>query len=186
MEAHKRKMYTYADYEKLPQRPAYQLIDGDLVMTPAPTLYHQAIVFRLLMTMGNFVENQKLGTVFCSPIDVCLSDTETYQPDIVYVHRDRMHILGEKNIGGSPDVIVEILSPGTGYYDLTHKKNIYQSAGVKEYWIVDPLERTIEILQNRGGEFCMVERGQERGRVGSILLDGLFIDLEDIFRPIAM
>ena len=183
-----RKIYTYADYEKLPEGPAYQLIDGDLVMTPAPTPFHQAVLTRLTTLFFQFVEELNLGTVFCSPIDVYFSETETYQPDVVFVSKANAGIIGEKRIDGAPDLVVEILSSGTGYYDLTHKKAVYQALGVKEYWIIDPQERTIEVLENKDGEFCVVGTAgtaRENRRVSSKLLNGFFVDVETLFRPIA-
>jgi len=184
MEAYKRKMYTYADYEKLPQRPAYQLIDGDLVMTPAPTPYHQIILGRMHLTITEFVHFNKLGTVFLSPIDVYLSDTETYQPDIIYISNQRRLLIGEKKIEGAPDLVVEILSPGTGYYDLTHKRNVYQTSGVTEYWIVDPQEKTIMVFENGGGEFRVASEVRKEGKAASTLLSGFMVDAGMLFRPI--
>jgi Uma2 family endonuclease len=184
MEAFRRKTYTYADYEKLPEHPAYQLIDGDLVMTPAPTPYHQEILGRMYTTLREFVQHHKLGIVLPSPIDVYLTETETYQPDIVFVSKERMEIIGEKKIEGPPDLLVEILSPGTAYYDLIHKNRIYDTSGVKEYWIVDPQEATIEVLENTSEGFLVAGRVRTRGRVNSRLLKGFGIDIEPLLRPI--
>jgi len=164
MEAFSRKAYTYADYEKLPEGPAYQLIDGDLIMTPSPTPFHQIILGRMYSSLAGFVHSRKLGMVFLSPIDVYFSETETYQPDIIFVSHQRRLLIGEKKIEGAPDLVVEILSPGTGYYDLTHKRSVYQASGVKEYWIIDPQERSIEVLENAGNEFSGLGQGDREGR----------------------
>ena len=184
MEAFKRKIYTYQYYEKLPEGPAYQLIDGDLIMTPAPTLYHQAIVGQMFEALSEFVKRKHLGVVFLSPIDVYLSETETYQPDVVFISSERRTILGEKKVEGAPDLIVEILSPSTGYYDLTHKKSIYESSGVKEYWLIDPQERSIEVLENVGREFRVAGVAKDKGTVASAILDGFSVKLQELFRLI--
>ncbi len=184
MEALKRKIYTYQDYEKLPEGPAYQLIDGDLIMTPAPTVYHQAIAARVFEALSEYVRKRNSGVVFFSPIDVYLSETETYQPDVVFISKVNSRIIGEKKVEGAPDLVVEILSPGTGYYDLTHKKSVYESSGVKEYWLIDPQEKSIEVLENIGNKFRVVSSARNKGEVASTLLDGLRINVEALFRPI--
>ncbi len=176
-----KKSYTYKDYEQLPEGSPYQLIGGELVMTPAPSPYHQIIVGNLFIAMTEFVKMNKLGVVISSPLDVYISDTETYQPDIIFIDAKRRHIIGEKKIEEAPDLVVEILSPSTGYYDLSHKKRMYETSGVREYWIVDPAEKTVEVLVNADGAFKLISSGRGEGKVRSHLLSGFEVTLENIF-----
>jgi Uma2 family endonuclease len=143
-----KKKFTYADYAKLPEGAPYQLIGGELVKSPAPTVLHQEINVTLFQKLFQF-QRQGKGKAFFAPLDVYLSDTETYQPDLMFITNDRLEIIKEKNIRGAPDLVMEVLSPGTAYYDLRHKKDVYAEHGVREYWIVDPMERSIEVYENR-------------------------------------
>src|SRR3990172_4863727 len=177
----KKKIYTYKDYEKLPEGAPYQLIGGELVMTPSPVPYHQIVLRKIGFELVKFIEEKGLGEVIYAPIDVYLSETETYQPDIIFISKERMSIIGEKKIESAPDLVIEILSPSTAYYDLRHKKHVYESSGVKEYWIVDPLEKSVEVYENTGEEFKLVSSTRHAGEVNSKLLDGFKVVIEKIF-----
>ncbi len=179
----KKQLYTYEDYAKLPEGAPYQLIGGELVMTPSPIPYHQRISKRIEFLIYEFAEKKKgLGEVLDAPVDVYFEEKETFQPDILFILKDRLNIVGEKKIEAAPDLIVEILSPSTAYYDLRHKKDVYARHGVKEYWIVDPIEKSIEIYENKEGEFILIIKASSgKGKVSSKLLDGLTVDIEEIF-----
>ena len=179
--AESREIYTYQDYAKLPEGAPYQLINGKLIMTPAPTIYHQRLAREIFMLLMNFVKHHRLGEMFFSPIDVYLSETETFQPDIIYVSNDRLSIIGEKKIEGPPDLIIEILSPTTAYYDLRHKKQIYEKHDVKEYWIVDPIETSVEVFENKNKSFELFKKYDQSGILQSPLLEGLKVSLSKVF-----
>ena len=172
---------TYADYAALDEGAPYQLIDGELVMSPAPTFLHQLVVWRLGTDLFNFVEKHHLGLVVGAPVDVYFSDTETYQPDLIFISKERLHIVAEQKVMGAPDLVVEVLSPATGYYDLTKKRRIYESSGVKEYWIVDPTEKTVEVFTNVENTFEAVEKASQQASVQSRLLDGFEVELAKLF-----
>lgn len=135
MEATLTQRKTYADYALLPEGSAYQLINGELVMSPAPNIMHHHLVIELAFLIKQFVSERKLGKVFVAPTDVYLSETDCFQPDILFIAKERQHIIGVNRIGSVLDIVIEILSPSTGYLDLTHKKTVYETAGVKEFWI---------------------------------------------------
>lgn len=177
----KKTYYTYSDYEKLPEGAPYQLIGGELIMTPSPVPYHQIISRRIEYEILKFVEERKLGEVLDAPIDVYFSDTETYQPDIIFISKDRLNIIGEKKIEGAPDLVIEILSPQTAYYDLKQKMRVYEKFLVQEYWIVDPVEKSIEIYENVAGGFKIFSSAYEKGRVNSKIFEGFGVELEKIF-----
>jgi Uma2 family endonuclease len=180
-----KKRYTYKDYQELPEGAPFQLINGELVMTPAPTPYHQLISSRLEWELMKLKEKVG-GEVLHAPIDVYLAETETYQPDILFISKDRFGIIGEQKIEGAPDLIVEILSPSTAYYDLKAKMRVYESSGVREYWLVDPMEQSVEIYENRERSFhladkALLEPKSGKSTVSSKLFSQLNIDLGTIF-----
>lgn len=178
----KKKFYTYEDYAKLPEGAPYQLIGGQLVMSPSPTPYHQRISKKLGMMLLEFVEEKnKIGEVLFAPLDVYFEETETYQPDVIYIPNGRIDIVKEKKIEGAPDLLVEILSPSTAYYDLKKKKAVYEKHGVKEYWIVDPEEKTVEVFENQNRKFILVGTFGKDDKLTSKLLPGLTVDLSQVF-----
>lgn len=169
--------YTYEDYALLPEGKKCQLIHGEIIMSPAPSFFHQSLAYNLVLLFANFIENRNLGVLRFAPVDVLLSNREVYQPDIIFISKERLDIIDEQKVNGAPDLVVEILSPATAYYDLTQKRYVYEKNGVKEYWIVDPAELTVEVLENVNGGFQTFSR--VRGGAGIIeskLLSGLFID----------
>lgn len=176
-----KKRYTYQDYLNAPQDQRYELIEGNLLMTPSPMPYHQWICKNLGYEIEKFVREKGLGKVFFAPCDVYLDDENVLQPDILFISRGRENIIGEKNIQAPPDLVIEILSEATAYRDLVKKKRLYARFGVKEYWIVDPDEKTIEIYRLQGTEFVRVSAFSENDSLESPLLPGLRIDLSQVF-----
>ena len=176
-----KKNYTYDDYSKLPEGAPYQLIGGQIVMTASPVPYHQEISRNLEFRILAFVEKNRLGHVYNAPLDVYFSDTDVYQPDIIFIRKEREGIIGEIKIEGSPDVVIEILSPSTAYYDLKNKFRIYESHGVSEYWIVDPGPKRIEIYENQNNKFKIYDEAEADGSVSSKVLKGFNVVLDEIF-----
>src|ERR1019366_2754225 len=130
---------TYDLYRLLPEDgKRYELIDGELLMTPAPSPKHQRIVRRLGFQLSSYVEANGLGEVFIAPVDVVFEEHVVVEPDILFVSRERRGMVREEAIHGAPDVVVEILSPSSFYHDLRRKMGLYSQFGVQEYWIVDP------------------------------------------------
>ncbi len=150
-------------------------------MSPAPIPLHQYISGELELQLRLYVKRHQSGQVFDAPIDVVFNDENIVQPDILFISRENEKIITEKNIQGAPDLIVEILSPGTAYNDLINKKDLYQKFGVQEYWIVDPLKQWIEIYTVQGQEYTLHQRASGSGSVTSRILEGLTIQLKDIF-----
>jgi Uma2 family endonuclease len=169
------------EYEKLPEGSPSQLIDGEIVLSPSPSAMHQLIVGDLYTLLKSFVGENKLGTVIISPIDVVLRETEVYQPNIIFISRQNKDIIQDK-IKGVPDLVVEVLSPKTAYYDLVHKKNIYEETGVKEFWAVDGEGKSVEMYENIDGKFILFSKARTSGSVESKLLSGFRIDIEELFK----
>lgn len=138
--------YTYNDYAQMDDDKRYELIEGELYMVPAPGFQHQTISRDLGVVLWEFVKKNNLGTVLYAPFDVVLSETDVVQPDIIFVSKERMGLMTEKNLRGAPDLAIEILSTATRERDKLVKKRLYREYGVKEFWIVDPDRRTIEIM----------------------------------------
>lgn len=176
-----RGRYTYEDYCRLPEGSPYQLIGGEMVMTPSPTPYHQLVSAKLQLQMAGFVFEKRLGIVLVAPVDVYLAETETYQPDLIFIPEERLAIVEETRINGAPDLVVEILSPSTGYYDLRSKYKVYEKSGVREYWIVDPHNKSVQVFCLREGKYALDQEAEQEGTVDSRVIDGLQVQVESIF-----
>ena len=150
-------------------------------MSPSPTPTHQRILRSLVVALHLFVEEHDSGELLFAPMDVYLSEIDTPQPDILFIAKARLDIIGEKYIEDAPDLIMEILSPSTAYYDLKKKKRLYEASGVKEYWIVDPEDQEIEIYALVEGRFELFGREAGQGTITSKLLAGFSVDLADVF-----
>ena len=137
-------IYTFKDYLKLPEGSPYQLIEGELIMSPSPTSYHQTVSKNLEFILIGHVKANKSGVIFDAPIDVYLDEKNVYVPDIIFISNENKSIIRKKGIVGAPDLVIEILSVSTMGYDEIVKKNVYLEAGVKEYITVNPAERIIK------------------------------------------
>jgi Uma2 family endonuclease len=131
--------YTFADWLQLPhERGLHEIIDGELVVSPAPLLYHQTIALRLSVQLVHAIEEAGHGRVFSAPAGVRLAHRQVFEPDVFVVLREREHLLHATHCDGPPDLVVEALSPGSVRRDRVVKFGSYERAGVREYWIVDP------------------------------------------------
>lgn len=141
----RKPLLTYADYAALPDDGhRYQLLEGELIVNPSPTRWHQEVLSRLFQKMSLHVQERQLGAIYFAPLDVVLNDHNVLQPDILFVSAQRRDILTDPNIQGAPDLCVEVLSPGTERIDRLRKLELYARFGVAHYWIVDTAARTIE------------------------------------------
>ncbi|MFQ5868112.1 MAG: Uma2 family endonuclease [bacterium] len=176
-----KKRYTYEDYLKTPDEERYELIEGELIMTPSPKTDHQRISGRLDFVLRKFVMEKDLGEVFYAPYDVYLDEEDCVQPDILFVSKERLNIIGENNVQGAPDLVVEITSKGTAYKDVIQKKMLYARLGVKEYWIVAPLEKMVEVYSLKDREYQLIETCFYNDILKSPLLKGFNVELKEIF-----
>ena len=174
--------HTYADYLKTSDDERYELLHGALIMAAAPLIAHQYILVKLAAKVETFVDERNLGTVYCAPFDVVLSDTNVVQPDLLFVSNERAQIITRENIQGAPDLVVEILSPATAERDRSVKFELYAEHGVHEYWIVDPDARSITVFLLDGGEFEEVDTYSEGETLTSPMLEGFTFKLEGKFR----
>ncbi|HAS17553.1 MAG: restriction endonuclease [Nitrospirae bacterium RIFCSPLOW2_12_42_9] len=179
--ATEKKKYTYEDYLKTPDDVRYELIEGDLLMTPSPVTKHQRILRELGFELLSFVRVKDLGEIFLAPFDVHLDNENVVEPDILFISKQRLHIIGEKNVQGPPDLVIEILSESTANRDLVQKKRLYAKFGVKEYWIVIPGEEIVEIYTLKDALYVLCKSFGKENAIESPLLKGLKIDLKKIF-----
>jgi Uma2 family endonuclease len=175
--------YTYADYLTWPDDERWELIGGVPYAMSAPQTRHQSISRNLTWLLQNFLQG-KPCKLFYAPFDVRLcaedeDDSDTVvQPDVVVVCDPSK--LDDKGCKGVPDFIVEILSPGSLRHDRWTKYNLYQRAGVREYWIVDPDAQTIQTHLLEGGAYAMRIYG-DADSVPVTILPGCEVGLTDIF-----
>lgn len=177
--------FTYEDYLHMPEDRRYELIDGDLLMTPAPSPYHQIVCARIQEAIRHFVDERRLGVVLFAPCDVYFSRHDVVQPDILYIAADRIAMIKQNYIQGPPDLVVEILSPSDPTRDLEIKRKLYARYGVREYWIVDPDAKTIEVLYREGSDWKSAQTFASGDRLASPLLQDFRLDLSGVFKPLA-
>ena len=173
--------YTYKDYLLIDDDKRYEILRGGLIMVPAPFTIHQRLLRNIEDILWNFVKEKKLGEVLVAPTDVVLSEDIVVQPDILFISKEGLDIIKEAAIMGSPDLIVEIISPSSASYDTVEKRDIYEEYGVKEYWLVFPQEKAIEVLTLEDGVYRELCKGRKTGVVRSKIIVGLEVDLKEVF-----
>jgi Uma2 family endonuclease len=176
-------LITRHDYEEMSAGPPYyQVIEGDLVRSPSPNIYHQAIAGRICSMLLRFLEKKPLGEVFVAPLDVFLSEINVYQPDVVFISNQRRSILTEHGLEGAPDLAVEVLSPGTARFDKGSKRKIYARTGVKELWLVDVEAKLIHVYQLAKDAETPAATYDEQAVFTTPLLPGLRFKAASIFK----
>lgn len=134
--------HTYDDFRSIPEDGhRYELIFGEIVISPSPHTKHQHALGELFTRMKQFVHERQLGRVYFAPVDVKLSPNNVVQPDLLFVKRQRLRIVRNEFIDGAPDLVVEALSPANRMQDLVKKAVLYGLHGVPEYW-TSTLKRT--------------------------------------------
>ena len=178
-------VHEYLQMEFEGEDAYYELINGQVVKKSAPTPLHQEVSILLSSKMLSHAIQHGLGKVFTAPIDVFLNDYNHFIPDILFIQKDNLKIVDYKEgILGVPNLVVEIISRSSILIDREDKKRVYESAGVEEYWLVDPNYRSIEVYQNRNGRFEVVSFAIEVGKVQSVVLPGFEVDIKELF-PVA-
>ncbi len=172
--------YRRADYAALPDDPRCELIHGRFYVSPSPRRVHQFLVTQFWQLL-HVIAEERGGEALVAPMDVHLADHTIVQPDVLYVSPDRREILQDW-IEGAPDLVVEVLSPSTARMDRVLKLNRYAEAGVREYWLVDPVARTFEIRVNDGGRF--VAHAPTGGSWTSPVVAGVELDLDALWSAV--
>jgi Uma2 family endonuclease len=157
---------TLSDYLALPEsNQIVELLDGEIIMSATPVPKHQRLVGRFYMLINTLKPN---GEVFVAPLGVYLDDDNVPEPDVLWLAENSRCKVGEKLLEGVPDLIVEVLSPGTARQDKVKKFRLYERFGVPEYWIADPIEEYIEVYTLVSGSYQRI---------------GAFVSGESFFSP---
>jgi Uma2 family endonuclease len=176
---------TYEDLLQFPEDGLrHELIGGEHFMTPAPSWKHQTASFNLSYFFGDYLRRNPLGRALAAPFDIVLSAEDVVEPDLVFISNERAGILNERNASGAPDLVIEILSPGTRRVDETLKLQLYERVGVLEYWMLDPAPETVRIFRREEDRLILVRSlSAAAGDVlDTPLLPGLAIPLGEVFR----
>jgi Uma2 family endonuclease len=173
---------TVADYERLTADTdiRFELIDGELIEMPAPSLFHQLLLAGYFSVLWNHVQERKLGWVMFAPVDVELTLHSALQPDLVFISRSNQGTMAGKRVVGAPDLVVEATSPESRVRDMVRKRNQYQHAEVKEYWLVDTKAQTHTTWALDGRHYVEVPANED-GTARSIVLPDLTIDVDALF-----
>lgn len=180
MEANRsRHRWTYAEFARLPSEGStrYEVIDGELAVTPAPTGAHQIVVSHLMRLLAPFVHDHRLGIVLPSPVDVLFGEGDYFEPDLVFVRAEHENRIGDRGIEVPPDLVIEILSPSTAHRDRGIKLERYRHFGVPEYWIVDMDARAIEVWRLADGARAPETVGEEATLRWTPIAGGPTLDL---------
>jgi Uma2 family endonuclease len=175
-----RKRWTYADYCRIPaDRNRHEIIDGRHFVNPAPSPYHQLVSAQLCRHFVTLITDRDRGIVLTAPIDVHLGPGSVVQPDLVVLRPRSRCVVGDKKLTGVPDLLIEILSPSNPNYDRRTKRDRYERAGVREFWLVDPDAHLIEQLILRGNAFSVSVVCTDRIRLR--VFRGIEIDLRKVW-----
>lgn len=159
---------TVKDYKLLPEDAAYQLINGEIIMVPAPRRTHQKLAGRIHYLIMAYCDKTLKGEVYMAPFDVYLDEENVVQPDICIIAQKNIGILTEEGAKGPPDIVIELLSPSNAYYDLLAKYQLYEKFGVQEYFIVDPEDNLVIAYTLTEGRYK--ENYREHNKIASAIL----------------
>jgi Uma2 family endonuclease len=174
-------VWTYADYCVLPQDyHRHEIIEGDHVVTPSPTSKHQRVTANLQFFLDSYIRSNDLGVLLSAPLDVLFAPTSVVQPDLIFIRKDRKHIITKANIQGAPDLLVEILSPSTAAIDRGGKMELYAKYGVPHYWILDSGRMTLEMYELKDQEYRLVAQFGPNAKAECALFPGLVLTMADL------
>jgi Uma2 family endonuclease len=176
---------TYDDLkqERETRDERLELIEGEIIVTPSPSLMHQIVVHRLDVLLDRAIVESGLGLVIGAPFDVYLDEQNVPQPDLMVVLRDREHVLGSARLESAPSLALEIVSPSSATKDRVSKRNLYARYGVPEYWLVDPEAETVTIFSDpRDGRYRTEQTTSDVAI--SATIPGLSADLKALFAPV--
>ncbi|OZU88064.1 hypothetical protein CIL03_13095 [Virgibacillus indicus] len=174
---------TYDDYATIDDGNRYELADGQLeLMSPAPSVSHQIISFEMQKNIAGSCESDYI--ILSAPVDVILADSEVRQPDLVLIHRKRMDILSNRGVVGSPDLVVEILSPSTLKRDKIDKLKVYARFGIPEYWIIEPKAGILEQYSLSNDQYEPINVFQKEEQITSPNIPCISFTMTDIMERI--
>jgi Uma2 family endonuclease len=174
---------TYEEYLKSPETmQRYEIVDGELIMPPAPTYEHQSVLKRLFLQVNQFVVQQDWGDVAFAPVDVLIQQVplRTRQPDLLVIRKERLAIIGPY-VDGAPDLAAQVLSPSNNRADLNEKLADYYRLGVSECWLVSPEASSVEVLVRGEADWQRLGLYGLGDTIRSGILEGLELPVAKIF-----
>lgn len=174
--------WTYTRYlRETAEGEYFAVIEGEQIMSPSPNRWHQIALINLTSRLKEFLKNNQLGSIYIAPFDVFFSDKSFVQPDLIFVAKEHTDRITNNGIKGAPDLVVEIISPGSTRIDRVTKRQLYANFGVPEYWIVSPNERTVEVLTLKSGLYEASGLYENDEILSSPLLSGFSIKVTELF-----
>ncbi len=167
--------YTYRDLENFPEDgKKREIIGGELFVAAAPSTRHQRLLVELVALIHSFLKQHPIGNVFVAPTEVMFDEFDSVEPDVFLVFKNSRAEITEKRVVGSPDWIIEVLSPSNSDYDLETKRKLYLRYGVL-YWVVNPVEETITVWD---AEKRVYKAGDE---IDVSVLPGFSLNVAELF-----
>jgi Uma2 family endonuclease len=180
------RLLTYDDYARLTPVDSgnYELHNGKIIFMPSPIDKHQDASMAISSYLYFHVKKNDLGKVLAAPMDTIFTPHDTFQPDVLFVSKERLHII-DRQVKGAPDFIVEVLSDGNSPKEMSYKKDIYESTGVKEYWFINLKKKTLTQYVNVNHKFVeknVFKASNTEGVIQSIVVEGFEMKMSDIFQ----
>lgn len=172
---------TYEIYAGLPEEAGrFEVIDGKLELMSGPTVTHQTVLRRLSLIMENTCVSEY--EIYFAPLDVIFDNTNVLQPDLLMIHRSRLAIVAERGIEGAPDLVAEVLSPGSHRKDKKLKKAVYERFEVPEYWLIDGSSQMLEQYELTGGKYELRNTYEGDEEIVSERLPCVSFRMSELFR----
>lgn len=176
-----KQKHTYDDYLQTNEGGGYELISGLLVEEPAPGIFHQRSSRKIGIALDKYITENNRGELFFAPCDVYFDYQNVLQPDIIFISNEQKEIITKQHIKGAPDLVVEIVSVDGFFRDTVEKKKLYEIFGVKEYWIVLPEKKIIEVYVLEDNTYKINRTYQKDDTLESMVLKGFKLELKYIF-----
>ena len=177
------ELFTVEDYKAMPEGPPYyQFVEGELIMAPSPSSFHQDVAGNMFLLLANHVRKHRLGKVCIAPLDVYLSETNVFQPDVFFLANPVQPRFQRDGVHGAPDVVVEIVPPSNGLLETKRKRPIYAQHGVKEEWLIEPTLEQIHRYDFGVNAMKPVRVIDNDESFDTPLLPGLVISAAEVFQ----
>lgn len=158
-----------------------ELWDGKIIVSPSTSFFHQELVDRFHDHLKRWVRSHQLGKTAVAPLDMVLSPNQAAQPDVIFISSRRLEIVQNGRVRGPADLVAEVISPQSRRRDRIDKHDLYERHGVREYWLIDPETRTVEVFHLDAGTYQMVGRWQSGEMAVSRLLPGFEVPVTALF-----
>ena len=175
------KLLTFKDYERLtpPDNGNFELHNGKIIFMASPLAKHQIVSGNLHAAIHSHIRQNKLGIVLTAPMDTILTPNDTVQPDLLFISNERLIII-DRQVKGAPDFIIEILSDSNTPKEMSYKKYLYESTGVREYWVINIEKQIITQYENVEDEFIRCSVAHINDTLISVVIEGLELKVNDI------